>query len=112
VVWLTLAAFGLPTTLAAAALTLVAINVAVALPLVPGGVGLFQAATALSLGAGGVAATAGVAFGVGLQALELLTTALVALPVLAHGGAVLTRGWGVWPFRGRMGGSPRARAGR
>jgi hypothetical protein len=82
---------------------------------VPGGVGLFQAATALSLGAGGVAAAAGVAFGVGLQALELLTTALVALPVVAHGGVALTRGRrriGGWPLWSRVGGSARARAGR
>ncbi len=77
VVWLALAAFGVPASVATAALTLVAVNVAVAIPFLPGGVGAFQAATALSLGAGGVAASTGVAFGVGLQAVELLTTCLL-----------------------------------
>lgn len=88
VVWLALAAFGLPHSIGTAALVLVAVNVAAAVPLLPGGVGTFQAATALSLGAGGTAA-AGIAFGVGLQGLELLTTLLVGLPAAAREGFVV-----------------------
>lgn len=98
VVWLALAGFGIPPSIGAAVLTLIAINLAAAIPLTPGGVGLFQAATALSLGVGGVAAATGVAFGVGLQAIELLTTALVAVPVLAREGVRLGR---LIPFRRR-----------
>jgi uncharacterized membrane protein YbhN (UPF0104 family) len=91
VVWLVLGAFGLPASVGAAALTLVAINLAVAIPLIPGGVGLFQAATALSLGVAGVGAATGVAFGIGLQAVEILTTLLLVVPVGAREGATLGR---------------------
>lgn len=89
VVWLALAAFGLPHPVGTAALVLVAANVAAAVPLLPGGVGMFQAAVALSLGAGGTAAAAGIAFGVGLQGLELLTTLLVGLPTAAREGLLV-----------------------
>ncbi len=109
VVWLALAAFQLPASIGAAALILVAINVAVAVPLLPGGVGLFQAATALSLGAGGTAAAAGVGFGVGLQGLEILTTLLVGLPLAAREGLLLRRFLPVAAVREHGGNGPHDR---
>ena len=87
VVWISLAALGAgAASLASAALVLVAINLAVALPALPGGVGLFQAATAAALAAQGLSAASGVAFGVGLQGIEILTTLAIGLPFALREG--------------------------
>jgi len=87
VVWISLVALGAgAASLASAALVLVAINLAVALPALPGGVGLFQAATAAALAAQGLSAASGVAFGVGLQGIEILTTLAIGLPFALREG--------------------------
>jgi hypothetical protein len=63
-------AFDIHAPLAAAALVLLLMNVAILFPLWPGNVGLYQAAVAAPLLSYGVATSHGLAFGVGLQAIE------------------------------------------
>ena len=63
-------AFHIHEPLAAAGLVLVLMNVATIFPLWPGNVGLVQIAVALPLVHYGVAYAHGVAFGIGLQAIE------------------------------------------
>lgn len=69
-VYTAMRAFGIHAPLAAAALVLLLLNVAILFPLWPGNVGLYQAAVAAPLLSYGVATARGVAFGVGLQAIE------------------------------------------
>ncbi|MFN8187114.1 MAG: lysylphosphatidylglycerol synthase transmembrane domain-containing protein [Gaiellales bacterium] len=64
-------AFQIDEPIAAAAVVLLAINVAIAFPLWPGSVGLFQAAAALALLPYGIAYQHGFAYGIGLQAIEM-----------------------------------------
>lgn len=64
-------AFRIDEPIAAAAVVLLAINVAIAFPLWPGSVGLFQAAAALALLPYGIAYQHGFAYGIGLQAIEM-----------------------------------------
>jgi glycosyltransferase 2 family protein len=70
-VWATMFAFGLDLPLSAAALVLLLVNVATIFPLWPGNVGLLQAVVALPLRSYGVAYSTGIAFGLGLQVLEM-----------------------------------------
>jgi uncharacterized membrane protein YbhN (UPF0104 family) len=70
-VFLAFKAFGIDEPPAAAAVVLLAINVAIAFPLWPGSVGLFQAAAALALLPYGIAYQHGFAYGIGLQAIEM-----------------------------------------
>jgi glycosyltransferase 2 family protein len=70
-VWATMFAFGLDLDLSAAALVLLLMNVATIFPLWPGNVGLLQAVVALPLVSYGVAYATGIAFGLGLQVLEM-----------------------------------------
>ena len=63
-------AFHIHLPLSAAGLVLVLINVATIFPLWPGNFGLVQIAVALPLVSYGVAYAHGVAFGIGLQAIE------------------------------------------
>jgi glycosyltransferase 2 family protein len=70
-VWATMFAFGLDLPLSAAALVLLLMNVATIFPLWPGNVGLLQAVVALPLVSYGVAYATGIAFGLGLQVLEM-----------------------------------------
>lgn len=70
-VWATMFAFGLDLPLSAAALVLLLMNVATIFPLWPGNVGLLQAVVALPLVSYGVAYSTGIAFGLGLQVLEM-----------------------------------------
>ncbi len=70
-VWATMFAFGLDLPLSAAALVLLLMNVATIFPLWPGNIGLLQAVVALPLVSYGVAYGTGVAFGLGLQVLEM-----------------------------------------
>ena len=69
-VWATMHAFAIDKPLSAAGLVLVLINVATVFPLWPGNVGLVQIAIATPLVSYGVAYAHGVAFGIGLQAIE------------------------------------------
>lgn len=86
VVALTMVAGDLPVSLAAAAAVLLAINLAGAVPLWPGAVGLFQVAVVLALGPFGVDAGDALAFGVALQAVEAVSTLLVGVPLAAREG--------------------------
>jgi uncharacterized membrane protein YbhN (UPF0104 family) len=70
-VWATMFAFGLDLPLSAAALVLLLVNVATIFPLWPGNVGLVQAVVALPLVSYGVAYATGIAFGIGLQVVEM-----------------------------------------
>jgi len=69
-VYTAMRAFGIHAPLSAAGLVLLLMNVAILFPLWPGNVGLYQAAVAAPLLSYGVATARGVAFGVGLQAIE------------------------------------------
>jgi uncharacterized membrane protein YbhN (UPF0104 family) len=69
-VYTAMRAFGIHAPLAAAGVVLLLMNVAILFPLWPGNVGLYQAAVAAPLLSYGVATAHGVAFGVGLQAIE------------------------------------------
>ena len=70
-VWATMFAFGLDLPLSAAALVLLLMNVATIFPLWPGNVGLLQAVVALPLVSYGVGYSTGIAFGLGLQVVEM-----------------------------------------
>jgi phosphatidylinositol alpha-mannosyltransferase len=71
----------------AAVAILFAVNVTMLLPVTPGDIGVFQAAVAAVLHAGWhVAYGRGVAFGVVLQAAELVTAILMGLPALLKEG--------------------------
>ena len=70
-VWATMFAFGLDLPMSAAALVLLLMNVATIFPLWPGNVGLLQAVVALPLRSYGVPYSTGIAFGLGLQVLEM-----------------------------------------
>jgi hypothetical protein len=79
-------AFGIHAPLPAAALVLLLLNVAILFPLWPGNVGLYQAAVAAPLIRYGVATTLGVAFGVGLQAIEASVGIGIGMIFLAREG--------------------------
>jgi len=85
-VWATMHAFHIYKPLAAAGLVLVLINVATIFPLWPGNVGLVQIAVATPLVNYGVAYGRGVAFGIGLQAIEASVGVGVGLVFLAREG--------------------------
>jgi uncharacterized protein (TIRG00374 family) len=85
-VWATMHAFHIYKPLAAAGLVLVLINVATIFPLWPGNVGLVQIAVATPLVNYGVAYGRGVAFGIGLQAIEASVGVGVGLIFLAREG--------------------------
>ena len=85
-VYATLRAFGLVLPLAAAALVLVLVNLAVLFPLWPGNVGLLQAAVALPLAGYGIESGRAVAFGVGMQAIEVSVGLSLGLLFLAREG--------------------------
>ena len=85
-VWAAMEAFDIHLPLAAAGLVLVLINVATIFPLWPGNVGLVQAAVALPLVNYGVGKAHGIAFGIGLQAIEASVGVGVGLFFLAREG--------------------------
>ena len=85
-VWATMHAFHIYKPLAAAGLVLVLMNVATIFPLWPGNVGLVQIAVATPLVNYGVAYARGVAFGIGLQAIEASVGVGVGLVFLAREG--------------------------
>jgi hypothetical protein len=85
-VWSAMRAFHIYESLSAAGLVLVLINVATIFPLWPGNFGLVQIAIALPLVNYGVPYAKGVAFGVGLQAIEASVGVGVGLIFLAREG--------------------------
>jgi phosphatidyl-myo-inositol alpha-mannosyltransferase len=72
--------------LVAAAAILLAVNLSAILPATPSNVGVFQAATAVVLGAYGVSAGPGVAYGIILQAVEVVTALSLGVPALLGEG--------------------------
>jgi phosphatidylinositol alpha-mannosyltransferase len=72
--------------LAAAAAILLAVNVSAILPATPSNVGVFQAACLVVLAAYGVGAGQGVAYGIILQAVEVITALGLGLPALLREG--------------------------
>jgi phosphatidylinositol alpha-mannosyltransferase len=83
-----LSAFGIatPSRLGTAAAVLVATNVAAAVPVTPGNVGVFQAACVAVLAAYGVGTGRGLAYGIALQLLEVTTAIILGLPALLAEG--------------------------
>lgn len=83
-----LSAFGIatPSRLGAAAAVLVATNVAAVVPITPGNVGVFQAASVAVLAAYGVDAGSALAYGLALQLLEVTTAIALGLPALLAEG--------------------------
>jgi phosphatidylinositol alpha-mannosyltransferase len=88
-----LAALGLQHTagLAGAAAVLVAVNVTAVVPITPSNVGVFQAACIAALAGFGVSGGRGLAYGVVLQAVEVLTALAMGLPALAAEGLSWTQ---------------------
>jgi phosphatidyl-myo-inositol alpha-mannosyltransferase len=74
------------TGLVAAAAVLLAVNLSAVLPATPSNVGVFQAATAVVLAAFGVAAGVGIAYGIILQAVEVVTALALGVPALLGEG--------------------------
>jgi uncharacterized membrane protein YbhN (UPF0104 family) len=70
-VWSMMKAFGIDAPISAAAVVLLLMNVATIFPLWPGNIGLLQAVVALPLVSYGVSYSTGLAFGLGLQVLEM-----------------------------------------
>jgi phosphatidyl-myo-inositol alpha-mannosyltransferase len=69
-----------------AAAILLAVNVSAVLPATPSNVGVFQAACLVVLAAYGVGAGQGLAYGIILQAIELLTALVLGIPALLREG--------------------------
>jgi phosphatidylinositol alpha-mannosyltransferase len=72
--------------LAGAAAILLVVNVSAVLPATPSNVGVFQAACLVVLAAYGVGAGQGVAYGIILQAVEVITAIALGLPALLREG--------------------------
>jgi phosphatidylinositol alpha-mannosyltransferase len=79
-------ALGLDADLAAAAAILLAVNVSAILPATPSNVGVFQAACLVVLAAYGVGAGPGLAYGIILQAVEVVTALMLGIPALLAEG--------------------------
>ena len=89
-VYTAMRAFDIHEALPAAGLVLVLMNVATIFPLWPGNVGLLQAAIALPLLSYGVSYGRGIAYGIGLQAIEASVGVGVGLIFLAREGLSYT----------------------
>lgn len=85
-VYLAFEAFQIDAPIEAAALVLLVANVALAFPLWPGSIGLFQAAVAAALVPYGVAYQHGFAYGIGLQMIEMSVGVGLGLLYLAREG--------------------------
>ena len=72
--------------LVAAAAILLAVNLSAVLPATPSNVGVFQAACAVVLAAYGVSAGPGIAYGIILQAVEVVTALALGIPALLGEG--------------------------
>ena len=88
-VWATMYAFGIEEPISAAALVLLLMNVAMIFPLWPGNIGLLQAVVALPLRSYGVPYSTGIAFGLGLQVLEMSVGVGLGLLFLTREGLTL-----------------------
>ena len=75
--------------LATAAAVLLAVNLSAVLPATPSNVGVFQAACLVVLAAYGIGAGPGLAYGIILQAVEVLTALLLGIPALLGEGLSL-----------------------
>jgi phosphatidylinositol alpha-mannosyltransferase len=87
--WLLLMAFGLDgsTGIGGAASVLFAVNATAVLPATPANVGIFQIACAsVLIGAYHVSPADAIAYGIVLQAIELLTALVMGLPALVNEG--------------------------
>jgi phosphatidylinositol alpha-mannosyltransferase len=73
-------------TLVTAAAILLAVNVSAVLPATPSNVGVFQAACLAVLAAFGVGAGPGLAYGIILQAVEVVTALMLGIPALLREG--------------------------
>ena len=80
--YMVLLALGLHTGLVSAAAVLLAVNVSAILPATPSNVGVFQAACLVVLAAYGVGSGPGLAYGIILQAVEVLTALALGVPAL------------------------------
>jgi phosphatidyl-myo-inositol alpha-mannosyltransferase len=69
-----------------AAAILLAVNVSAVLPATPSNVGVFQAACLVVLAAYGIGAGTALAYGIILQAIELLTALCLGVPALLREG--------------------------
>ena len=85
IVW-ALQAFGMPSSLGAASAVFLASTLVGAVPLVPGNLGVFQAAVAGALAPFGVAAASAAGFALGLQAVEALLAVVAGSAFLAVEG--------------------------
>jgi phosphatidylinositol alpha-mannosyltransferase len=72
--------------LVAAAAILLGVNVSAVLPATPSNVGVFQAACVVVLAAFGVGTASGVAYGILLQAVEVVTALALGVPALLREG--------------------------
>jgi phosphatidylinositol alpha-mannosyltransferase len=89
--------------LTAAAAVLLAVNVSAVLPATPSNVGVFQAACLVVLSAYGVAAGTALAYGIILQAVEVVTALALGVPALLAEGLT----WqDIRPKRGSSAGAP------
>ena len=88
-VWAMMFAFGIDLPMSAAGLVLLLMNVATIFPLWPGNIGLLQAVVALPLVSYGVAYATGIAFGLGLQVLEMSVGIGIGLLFLTREGVSL-----------------------
>jgi phosphatidylinositol alpha-mannosyltransferase len=79
-------ALGLDADLTAAAAILLAVNVSAILPPTPSNVGVFQAACLVVLAAYGVGAAPGLAYGIILPAVEVVTALALGIPALLTEG--------------------------
>jgi phosphatidyl-myo-inositol alpha-mannosyltransferase len=79
-------ALGLNADLTAAAAVLLAVNVSAILPATPSNIGVFQAACLVVLSAYGVGTGAAVAYGIILQAVEVVTALTLGIPALLSEG--------------------------
>jgi glycosyltransferase 2 family protein len=88
-VWATMFAFGIDEHLPAAGVVLLLMNVANLFPLWPGNIGLLQAVVALPLRSYGVPYATGIAFGLGLQVVEMSVGVGIGLLSLTREGLSL-----------------------
>jgi phosphatidyl-myo-inositol alpha-mannosyltransferase len=84
--YMVILALGLDANLTAAAAILLAVNVSAILPATPSNIGVFQAACLVVLSAYGVGASAAVAYGIILQAVEVVTALSLGIPALLAEG--------------------------
>ncbi|HEX4187502.1 MAG TPA: lysylphosphatidylglycerol synthase transmembrane domain-containing protein [Solirubrobacteraceae bacterium] len=84
--YMVILALGLNADLTAAAAVLLAVNVSAVLPATPSNVGVFQAACLVVLSAYGIGAASAIAYGIILQAVEVVTALTLGIPALLAEG--------------------------